>query len=104
MGYRRIFFGRFNDNATIRDAVAFEPQSVVGTVCNEIFARMYQQGWNPILQVHDEVVIEVPDDKIDKAKTAMQECSCIPLYLNEGMDPLIIPIEITVGKNWRDCK
>ena len=56
-----------------------------------------------ILQVHDEIVCECPISKVEYVKTKMQEASIIPLYIIEG-DPLIIPIDITVGKNWKDCK
>ncbi len=110
LGRRRLFFGRFDDNATIRDAVAFEPQSVVGDVCNTIFRRLYgisiklQQLWLPVLQVHDEVVVETPDEKIEEVKTEMKKAAIVPLWLNKDMEPLLIPIDISVGKNWRDCK
>jgi len=111
LGRRRLFFGRFDDNATIRDAVAFEPQSVVGDVCNTMFRRLYKIAddghllWLPVLQVHDEVIVETPDEQIEEVRTEMKKASIIPLYLN-GVDiePLIIPIDIKVGKNWRDCK
>ena len=110
LGRRRLFFGRFDDNATIRDAVAFEPQSVVGDVCNTIFRRLYKfsynnnRSWLPVLQVHDEVVVETPDEQIEEVKTEMKKAAIVPLWLNKDMEPLIIPIEIKVGKNWRDCK
>lgn len=111
LGRRRLFFGRFDDNATIRDAVAFEPQSVVGDVCNTIFRRLYVISrcskllWLPVLQVHDEVVVETPDEHIEEVKREMRKAAIVPLYLNGvEMEPLIIPIDISVGKNWRDCK
>ncbi len=112
LGRRRLFFGRFDDNATIRDAVAFEPQSTVGDVCNTIFRRLSHSNcdcisskkWLPVLQVHDEVVVETPDEYIEEVKTEMKKASIVPLWLNKDMEPLIIPIEIKVGKNWRDCK
>lgn len=110
LGRRRLFFGRFDDNATIRDAVAFEPQSVVGDVCNTIFRELYTvsgsmgRSWLPILQVHDEAVVETPDEYIEEVKAAMRKAAIVPLWLNKDMEPLIIPIEIKVGKNWKDCK
>ena len=111
LGRRRLFFGRFDDNATIRDAVAFEPQSTVGDVCNTIFRRLYTTAtklrqkfsWLPVLQVHDEVVVETPDEYIEEVKAEMKKAAIVPLWLNKDMEPLIIPIDITVGKNWKDC-
>jgi DNA polymerase I len=108
MGRRRIFFGRTSDNTVVRDAVSFEPQSTVGDVCNEIFRKMYElrdlyKGL-PVLQVHDEVVIECPDDKVDVCIDLLKVCANIPLLLNKDLPPLIIPLEIKVGDNWRDTK
>jgi DNA polymerase-1 len=117
MGRRRQFFGRFDDNATIRAAVAFEPQSVVGDVCNRIFWLLYQEfqqnvpaqfadkqdQFAVILQVHDEVVAECPVEAVGWVKDRMNKAAWQPLYLNDDMDPLVIPIEITSGPNWRDC-
>lgn len=114
LGRRRQFFGRFDDHATIRDAVAFEPQSIAsGDVCNTIFRLMHAaftedpDCWPncvAVLQVHDEVVVECPDALVDDVRQLMQKASIVPLNLNKDMIPLVIPIEITVGKNWRDCK
>jgi len=108
LGRRRQFFGRFDDNATIRDAVAFEPQSVVGDVCNTIFRRLYvslPEDAAPVLQVHDEVVVETLDEQIEEVKQEMKKVAIVPLWLNGAeMEPLIIPIDITIGKNWRDCQ
>ncbi len=107
---RRYFFGRTDDNTVIRDAVAFEPQSTIGDVCNIIFARLHEALTSvensksiPILQVHDECVIECPDDYVDTVVKLMREAAQIPLFLNRDLDPLIIPLDISVGKNWRDC-
>jgi len=57
----------------------------------------------PVLQVHDEVVVECPDDTVESVKQAIVSAAVVPLRLNDDMSPLIIPIKITVGKNWRDC-
>lgn len=109
LGRRRIFFGRLDDNATIRDAVAWEPQSIVGDVCNIIFTRLHDVfessrlfTASPLLQVHDEVVVECLSKDVDYVAQEMRNAAIIPLYINE--EPLIIPIDISVGKNWRDCK
>lgn len=108
MGRKRIFFGRTEDNVVIRDAVAFEPQSTVGDVCNQIFREMYEDRDTykgmPILQVHDEVVSEVPDEYIPIYVLTLKQKANIPLHLNNNMEPLVIPIDVKVGKNWRDTK
>ncbi len=106
LGRRRYFFGRTDDNTVVRDAVAFEPQSTIGDVCNTIFLRLHQHldmPSIPILQVHDECVVETPDDCVDHVIKTMRKVAMIPLLLNKDLDPLIVPLDISVGRNWRDC-
>ena len=104
LGRRRIFFGRL-DEATFRDAYAFEPQSTVADVCNTIFRRLdstLNKDCHLILQVHDEVVIECPKRHTEHVIEAMKKAAIVPLHINK--QPLIIPLDISVGPNWRDCK
>ena len=51
-----------------------------------------------ILQVHDELVFEVPDEEVEKARQIIRECmeNCISLKV-----PLTV--EIGVGKNWEEA-
>ena len=105
LGRRRIFFGRIDDT-THRDAVAFEPQSTVADVCNEIFITMSSslpEDCFTVLQVHDEVTVLVPDAKIELAVETMRKAAKIPLFIS-GSGYIEIPIDIAVGKNWKDCK
>lgn len=106
IGRRRLFFGRFDDNSVMRDAVAFEPQSTVGDVCNMIFLRLHQRlkaPAVPILQVHDEVVVECLDEQVSYVADEMRKAAAIPLNLNDGkIEPLLIPLDVGVGKNWKD--
>lgn len=112
LGRRRIFFGRLDDNATLRDAVSYEPQSTVGDVCNIVFRRLSKSlrsdtrrmGFTPIpiLQVHDEVIVECLENEASQVAEEMKKAAIIPLFINE--EPLVIPIDVSVGANWRDCK
>ena len=49
------------------------------------------------LQVHDELVFEVPEDELDVMRSLVRE------YM-EKVHPLAVPlvVEIGVGNNWRD--
>ena len=51
------------------------------------------------LQVHDELVFEVPEAEIDVMRTLVREQM-------EQVHPLIVPlmVEIGVGANWRDLE
>ena len=52
-----------------------------------------------LLQVHDELVFEVPEDAIDETRALVRE-------LMEGAFPLDVPLEVAtgVGANWWECK
>jgi uracil-DNA glycosylase family 4 len=105
LGRRRIFFGRL-DHQLYREATAFYPQSVVGDVNNIIFReldrRLSVDCW-PVLQVHDEVVIEGPAEKKDYMIDMMRKVGDIQLWINED-EPLTIPMDIGVGTDWKNMK
>ncbi|MBV9574091.1 MAG: DNA polymerase I, partial [Acidobacteriales bacterium] len=51
------------------------------------------------LQVHDELVFEVPEDEVDLVRTLVRDQM-------QNVHPLAVPllVEIGVGKNWRDLE
>lgn len=51
-----------------------------------------------LLQIHDELVFEMPDDEIETAKRAIQAAM-------EGVFTLKVPLQVKigVGKNWNEC-
>jgi len=95
------------DDSTFKSAVAFEPQSLVGDIINLAFARLTVslQGIGfPCLQVHDEIVSEVKDEHLLEAcKIIKRDCE-IPINFSGISLPLIIPLDMKVGKNWFDMK
>lgn len=50
-----------------------------------------------LLQVHDELVFEVPEDEIETMKQLVADRM-------ENVQPLKVPLkaDVGVGKNWRD--
>ena len=52
-----------------------------------------------LLQVHDELVFEVPQDGVEEARKIVSE-------LMEGAFALNVPLEVAtgVGANWYECK
>jgi len=52
-----------------------------------------------ILQVHDELVLEGPEEEVDTVQPLVRE-------VMEGAFPLDAPlkVEASVGKNWLDAK
>ncbi len=52
-----------------------------------------------ILQVHDELIVEAPEDEAERVRALLRECM-------EGVMRLSVPLrtDISVGRNWRECK
>lgn len=102
LGRSRIFFGRM-DMITFRDAYAFEPQSLIGDITNMILLKLHNTlppECKIVLQVHDEVVVECPEAMKDLVVKEFREAAVIPLWILDV--PLLIPIDMSFGKNWRD--
>lgn len=110
MGRVRHFFGRLRDDATLRKAIAFVPQSTIGDVLNEGLRKVYERfdlgighAADPnriqmLGQVHDAFIFQYRED---------DEREIIPLVLEQMTVPvtirgrtMVIPSEAQVGWNW----
>ncbi len=98
-GRKRWFHGRRDDDATLREAIAYVPQSAIADYMNsgmrEVWRRIPEVQL--LLQVHDAIVFQYPegrDDLVDKVVETLR----IPLTYNGKT--LIIPSEPKVGWNW----
>jgi DNA polymerase-1 len=102
---RRLHFFERLEGDELRSAVAFEPQSTVGDVCNEMFIRLSNSNvYYPLLTTHDEIVVECQDKNSGLVAAEMLRMAKISLAIRPNVEPLIIPIEISIGKNWRDTE
>ena len=98
-GRRRIFLGRLGDSATLREAVAYGPQSLIADYMNAAVCRLWSWGKVRLLaQVHDAVLFEYPesaDGLVEEARGIISR----PLRLLDGR-PFAVPSEAAVGWNW----
>lgn len=101
-GQERTFFGRTNDDTTLREAIAHSPQSSTGTRLNLALWRVWAHLGNTVriwAQVHDALyfLYRVEDEGwvIDKALSLIQVD--IPEVAGHR---LIVPGEAKIGWNW----
>jgi hypothetical protein len=125
MGRERRFWGRPDDGATHREAIAFKPQSLVGDVMNEGLCQV--QEWllkecrdaktflgrkgkllpfKPEVadlraQVHDAGVFLVPIEGLDSLAPIIQDKLKYPVDFGH-LGQMIIPSDMMVGRRW--CK
>jgi len=99
-GRFRRFFGRPDDDSTIRKAIAFEPQSTVSEIINTGLWRLWHDmpEIHVLAQVHDAVLFMYPEaeeEKIIPKATSMLE---IPVAIHNRT--MTIPAEAKIGWNW----
>lgn len=123
LGRERRFWGRPDDGATHRAAIAFDPQSLVGDIMNEGLIQVQQWllkecrdartfiGRNGRLlpftpatidlraQVHDAGVFLIPIEALDSLAPMIQDRLQYPVDFGE-MGTMLIPSDMTVGKRW----
>lgn len=99
-GRRRWFFGRRTEEATIREAVAYDPQSSVADILNRGLLNVWRLGVCQVLtQVHDALLVQYPEQDEDKVLPQIIQAIRVPIELSYGRT-LIIPSDAKVGWNW----
>lgn len=111
MGRKRWFMGRHDDDATVREAIAYDPQSSIADLLNRGLFRLWWLSKNDpanypvqlLLQVHDAVLLEYPEDAdestlIPRLMAALE----LPITLKHGtqLRTLIVPTAAESGWNW----
>ena len=106
LGRTRRFFGRPNDDSTIREAVAYEPQSVAADYCNRALLRLHNMGnkFPAVIRLskHDELVVSGKGENegliLDIMREQMEER--ITLVAPNGMRrEWFVPAEAESGWN-----
>jgi len=99
-GRRRWFFGRRNDDTTVREAIAYGPQGAVGDILNNGMLRVWRLNiCQLLLQIHDAVLVKYSEGIEDEVLPILIETIKVPIQLANGRT-LIIPSEAKVGWNW----
>lgn len=115
LGRRRWFFGRPSEDSTLREAIAFVPQSTVGELLNLIMWKVWRRSILPynhpnsfpiqlLLQNHDAFAFQVPlaahlEDTIAAVNSEFRTTP-IPLIRGNERRSLVIPGEFVTGFNW----
>lgn len=75
-------------------------QALARVIIMQAALRLDQRGYRFVLQVHDELVFCVPDDRIEEAKTTiMQEMTTPPAWMSD----LPLAAEVKTGDNYGNC-
>ena len=103
-GRRRFFFNRLAEPATLREAIAYDPQSSTA----EEIDRAYQILWREfpqcdlLAQVHDSILFELDYDLVNILLPTILPRLRAPLTLANNR-PFYVPLEAKTGFNWGDA-
>lgn len=113
IGRLRIFLGRMDDHLE-RVALSWRPQSTIGGLTNRAMRLLcgvsnslgrdsnrglvLDEDEHIVLQVHDNIILEVPEHKVPNAITKLTNAMTCPLSIHGRT--MTIPVDITVGKSW----
>lgn len=104
LGRERQFFGRKFEDATLREAIAYEPQSTVADILNIGLLSIYtnlEPKVQLLAQVHDAVLFQFPENDLPLAARASSFLS-IPIKINS--QTMTIPVETKVGFDWKNME
>src|SRR3974390_48584 len=100
LGRRRWFFGRRDDDATVREAIAYDPQGSVGDILNRGMLQVWRLNvCQLLLQIHDAILVQYPEGDEDRIISVLLGAIEVPINLNSGRK-LLIPAEAKTGWNW----
>jgi DNA polymerase I len=98
-GRKRQFWGRRNDAATLREAIAYDPQGSLADIVNTGMLQLWRTGICQLLmQVHDAVVVQYPEEAEDELIPKIAELLRFPVSL--GDRELVIPYDTQTGWNF----
>lgn len=110
LGRRRRFFGRRGDKSTLREAIAYVPQSTVGDILNLALYRVWRDFYPTVRvmsQLHDAILIDYPEGEEDRILPLILQAMQIPVKVM-GCDGVLrtmaIPADAKVGWNWHEVK
>lgn len=102
LGRKRWFFGRRNDPATLREAIAYDPQSSLAELVNQAMLNIWRQNIACIMMHdHDALTFMYPEKDEDTVIPQIMANLSIPVELNGGRI-MRIPYDCKVGWNKGD--
>lgn len=101
-GRKRWFFGRRNDPATLRAAIAYDPQGSLADIVNQAMLNIWRKNYvSIILQDHDALTFQYPEHLEDEIIPRIMEDLIVPVPLKNGRT-MAIPYDCKVGWNRGD--
>lgn len=102
LGWKRQFYGRWDNAKFLNEAIAFIPQCTVGILGEMgMLAASKVPGAEILLNEHDAVVGQCDERDVGTVIPAVQRAMEIPVEIHGRT--LVIPSDAKVGKNWGEA-
>ena len=92
---------QFGERAAMNSPIQGTAADIIKLAMIRVHDALIQQGFRArlILQVHDELIVEAPDDEAQAAASLLKACM-------ENIVSLEVPLtaEVNIGRSWYDCK
>ena len=100
---RRFFYGRPDDTKTLRDAIAYAPQSMTADAIDTGIIRLWRAlpEVHLLIQVHDSILFQYPEHREAEIIPMAIKLLTITHKLKRGR-VFGIPVEAKIGWNWAD--
>lgn len=99
LGRQRYFFKRRNDPKTLREAIAYDPQSSLADIVNTAMLNIWSAGIATIvMHDHDALTFMYPEHEEDRLIPILMKHLVVPVQLAHGR-VLRIPYDCEVGWN-----
>jgi DNA polymerase I-like protein with 3'-5' exonuclease and polymerase domains len=102
LGRRRYFFGRWNDDKNLREAIAHSPQSMTADEVDIGLLRIWRHPPGRVqllMQVHDSILLQFPEELEDEIVPWAMELMRVEIPLVRGRS-FTVPVEAKTGWNW----
>ena len=99
-GRKRYFFGRRNDDKTLREAIAYDPQGSLADILNRGMLEVWRhRKCQLLMQIHDAILVQYPEGQEDEVIPAVLRSLRQTVTLSGGRE-FTIPYGVATGWNW----
>ena len=104
LGIRSSDWGKksFAERCALNTPIQGTAADILKLACGRIISGLPERLWlKPLLQIHDELVFELPEDKVDEAVAFIKEC-----METQPFPEFDVPIvaEASIGRNFGEMK
>ena len=88
----------FGERAAINTPLQGSAADIIKAAMIKVYESLKSTGAKLILQIHDELIVESPDEEVENVKKILVGCMGNAVKLS-----LPLTVDVEQGKSWIDC-